>query len=147
MFQPLHNYFKRICNTDNISAWKSKGLSEESIKLPTTSNNGLAPSLDFINDKIRVTFDGGCLIQENTTNTHKKVVNIYIVYELNSYPRSTKFTSGNSLFGAVKLTKNADPDKYRYSGYGIGFDTRGSFSLPNSIAYGRNWIIFGVDMS
>ena len=30
---------------------------------------------------------------------------------------------GNSLFGTVKLTKNVDPDKYRYSGYDIGFDT------------------------
>ena len=30
------------------------------------------------------------------------------------------------LFGAVSLTKNADIDKYKYSGYGIGFD-RGIF--------------------
>ena len=33
-------------------------------------------------------------------------------------------------FGAVKLTKNADFDKYKYSGYGIGFDRRGTFSFP-----------------
>ena len=32
------------------------------------------------------------------------------------------FTLGDSLFGAVKLTKNADPVKYGYSCYGIGFD-------------------------
>ena len=30
-------------------------------------------------------------------------------------------TLGNSLFGAVKSVKNADIDKYKYSGYGIGF--------------------------
>ena len=36
------------------------------------------------------------------------------------------------LFGAVTLTKNADIDKYRYSGYRIGFDGRGSFSFPGS---------------
>ena len=30
----------------------------------------------------------------------------------------------NCLFEAVTLTKNADIDKYRYSGYGIGFDGR-----------------------
>ena len=24
----------------------------------------------------------------------------------------------------MKLTKNADPDKYKHSGYGIGFDSR-----------------------
>ena len=32
----------------------------------------------------------------------------------------------NCLFVAISLTKNADIDKYKYSGYGIGFD-RGIF--------------------
>ena len=32
----------------------------------------------------------------------------------------------NCLFGAVTITKNVDIDKYRYSGYEIGFD-RGGF--------------------
>ena len=36
--------------------------------------------------------------------------------------RATDFTLGNSSLGAVKLTKNADPDKYKYSGYGTEFD-------------------------
>ena len=31
-------------------------------------------------------------------------------------------TLENCLFGAVSLTKNADIDKGKYSGYGIGFD-------------------------
>ena len=31
-------------------------------------------------------------------------------------------TLENYVFGAVKLTKNADIDKYGYFGYGIGFD-------------------------
>ena len=60
---------------------------------------------------------------------------------------TTKFKLGNSLFGAVKLTKNADPDRCRYSGYGIGFDTRGSFSFSDSSGSGRNGIIVGADMS
>ena len=29
-----------------------------------------------------------------------------------------------SLFKAVKLSKNAYPDRYGYNGYGIGFDAR-----------------------
>ena len=33
------------------------------------------------------------------------------------------FTLNSCLFGSVKLTENADPDKYKYSGYGIGFDS------------------------
>ena len=49
------------------------------------------------------------------------------------------------MFGAVKLTKHIDIDLYKYSGYGIGFDRKGSFSIGNKI--GRNEIIFGVDMS
>ena len=52
----------------------------------------------------------------------------------------------NCLFGAVSLTKKADIDKYKYSGYGIGFDRHGSFSSPGT-GLGRNVIIFGVDMS
>ena len=34
---------------------------------------------------------------------------------------NTDFTLNNCLFGSVKLTKNAEPDKFGYSGYGIGF--------------------------
>ena len=55
-------------------------------------------------------------------------------------------TLKNCLFGAVTLTKNADIDKYGYSGYGIGFDRRSSFSFPSG-GFGQNVIIFGVDMS
>ena len=50
------------------------------------------------------------------------------------------------MFGAVRLTKNADIDKYGYSGYGIGFDRKSSSSFPNG-KFGQNVIIFGVDMS
>ena len=55
-------------------------------------------------------------------------------------------TLWNSLFGAVKLTKNADIDKYQYSGYGIWFDRKGSFSFPGG-AFGQNVVIFVVDMN
>ena len=48
---------------------------------------------------------------------------------------------GNCLFGSVSSTKHIDTDEYKYSGYGIGFDREGTFSV------GRNCIIFGVDMS
>ena len=44
------------------------------------------------------------------------------------------------------MTKNADINKYKYSGYGIGFDRHGSFSFPGT-GLGRNVITFGVDMS
>ena len=41
VFQPLNKYFKVITNIDYVSSWKSKGLSAESIKPPTTSDNSL----------------------------------------------------------------------------------------------------------
>ena len=50
------------------------------------------------------------------------------------------------FFGAVTLTKNTNIDKYRYSGYGIGFDRKLSFSFPVG-RFGKNVIIFGVDMN
>ena len=49
------------------------------------------------------------------------------------------------MFGAVKLTKQVDVDLYKYSGYGIGFDGKGFYSIGDEI--GRNVIIFGVEMS
>ena len=49
------------------------------------------------------------------------------------------------MFGAVSLTKHADIDQYKYSGYGVGFDRKGEFSSGNG--FGRNVIILGADMS
>ena len=47
----MYYYFTIITNTDYISSWKSKGLSDESIKPPTTFDNSLAPSLDYYDNK------------------------------------------------------------------------------------------------
>ena len=49
------------------------------------------------------------------------------------------------MFGSVKLTKNSDIDKYKYSGYDIGFDRRDKFSFGD--VFGQNVIILGADMS
>ena len=43
----MPRYFTIITDTDYISSWKSKGLSDENFKLPTTSDNSLTPSLDY----------------------------------------------------------------------------------------------------
>ena len=56
IFQPVYKFFKTIGNTDYISSWKSKGLSAESIKPPTTSNNSLTPALNYYGSKTRVKF-------------------------------------------------------------------------------------------
>ena len=81
IFQPLYRYFKTITNTNYILSWKSRGLSAESIKPPTTSDNILTPELSYYDYNIRVKFTGSCLKQSKITYTHKKMVNIYIGYE------------------------------------------------------------------
>ena len=53
-----------ITNTDYISSWKSKGLSSESIKPPTTSDNSLTPTLNYYGTKARVKFTASCLIKK-----------------------------------------------------------------------------------
>ena len=141
----MNKYFKMTTNTLSILLWQSKGLSTEAIDPPTMS---ISPLIDYVGNKIRVTFIGSCLKQSNKlTYTHGKVVNIYIVYELGGSSSNVNDpTLKNCLFGAVTLTKNADIDKYGYSGYGIGFDRRSSFSFPSG-GFGQNVLIFGVDMS
>ena len=61
-------------------------------------------------------------------------------YNISSYP-----TLENCLFGAVTLTKDADIDQYKYSGYGTGFDRNAEFSFDNGL--GKNCIIFGANVS
>ena len=122
-------------------------MSNESIKPRTTSNNILTPELDYYDGhKIKLSFDMSCLLQDKVTFNHGKIVNIYIVYEEVSIAsingnRDSNLTIEKTLFGAVSLTKNADVDKYKYSGYGIAFDRKGSFSFPGR-GYGQNVIIF-----
>ena len=130
VFQPVYIYFKFIANTNFISEWISRGLSSESIKPPTTSNNSLAPAVINYGTKTRVRFTGSCLQQSQISYTSKKIVNIYVVYELGASSSSINDpTLKNCLFEAVALTKNTDVDKNEYSGYGIGFDRRSSFSF------------------
>ena len=143
----MYRYFKLITNTDYISSCKSKKISGESIKPPTTSDNSLTPALNYYGTKTSVKFTESCLKQSKISYTYGKVVNIYTVYELlasNSHVNDP--TLKTCLFGAVTLTKNADIDKYGYSDYGIGFDRRTSFSFPGG-GLGQNVLIFGVDMS
>ena len=77
VFQPINRYFKVIANTNYVLSWKSKGLSAESIKPPTTSDN--SPKLSYYGTKGRVKFTGSCLKQSKISYTHRKVVNFYIV--------------------------------------------------------------------
>ena len=150
VFLPISKYFKLNSvagAADYVLSWQSKGFSDESIELPTTSDNSLNPELNYYGTKTRVKFTKSCLKQSDHIYTHKKVVNIYIVYELAASSSNVSDpTIKNCLFGAVTLTKKADIEKYKYSGYGTGFDRRSSFSFTGG-GFGQNVLIFGADMS
>ena len=121
-------------------------MSDERLSFITGSNHKITPELSFYGTKTKLGFNGSCFKQDKITYNHGKIVNIYIAYEISqnysigSYPKLE-----NCLFGAVSFTNNADVDKYKYSGYGIGFDRHGEFSFGNGL--GKNCIIFGADLS
>ena len=122
-------------------------MSKESIENISKSDSLFAPP--FVNHYILpdASFNRRCLINNNIS-IRKKVIILYISYILSPWLRNlnTDFTLNNYLFRFVLLTKNTDPDKYKYSGYGIGFDSRSEFSFIDG-SVGKNVIIFGADMS
>ena len=74
-------------------------------------------------------------------------MNLKIFCEITNFSNVSSYpTLENALFGAVKLTKNADFDKYKYFGYEIGLSGDGFYSRPSG-GTGKNVIIFGADMS
>ena len=122
-------------------------MSDIEIDSIKTNNYFLNPYLDSYDmGKIRIKFNGSFLNPFSPTILHGEIVNIYIGYAISDYFNASNYpTIENCFFGSVKLTKNSDIDKYRYSGYGIGFDRKGFFSHPSG-GTGENVIIFGVDM-
>ena len=146
----MYIYFKIIAGAVNVCYiyyWQCKGLPDEIINSITASNYSVTPFLDYYGTKTTVEFSGSFLKQDKVIFNHEKTVNIDIVYEISeSINISDYATLRNCLIGAFSLTKNADIDKYEYSGYAIGFDRHESFSFPGT-GLGKNVIMFGVDMS
>ena len=136
VFQPMYRYFKMIADVGNSSYiyyWKSKGLCDEKINSFKTFIHSITANLNYYGTKTRVELNGSCFKQDSVTFNRGKVVNIYIVCEIskniniNDYP-----TLENCLFGAVSLTKNANINKYKYAGYGIGSDSHFGVHISSS---------------
>ena len=107
-------------------------MSDKRLDSIAASNYKITPELSFYGTKTRVEFNGSCLKQDKVTYNYEKIVNTYIIYEI-----SKNYN--------ISRTKNVDIYKYKYSGYGIGFDRYGEFSFGNGL--GKNCIIFGADLS
>ena len=105
VFQPINRYFKKIASISGgiyIYYWKSKGLSGKRINSIKTSDYGTTPKLNYYGAKPRVEFNASCKQQDKITYTHRKMMNIYIVYELTGCNFDHNHaTVKNSLFGAV----------------------------------------------
>ena len=133
----MYKDFKIVSN--KFSSWESKGLSNEKISF--------SPNFLITNLQAQHIFSGDFLRQDKVTYNHGPIVKVYIVYRLTPFTTNTKSAAlENCLFDAAILTKNDDIDQYKYSGYGIGFDSRGTFSHP-SRGFGKNVITFGADLS
>ena len=135
--------------SSKINLWKSSRLNNyninsdmDAVSLATTS----LPSL-IDNGRMSVRLEGAYFKQTKLVRPNNdNIVNIYIVYLIDpiSSSRNTDYTVQNTLFGGIKITKNAtDTLKHKYEGDGICFDEDGTFSKGN-INNGRNVLIFGV---
>ena len=142
----MQRYFN-LSNGNEIHNWMSKGLSNQYL-------NGAGAAGNIVLSKpikpMHVIFKGkGALIQnDNDIIAGGPIVNIYIVYKTSPKTINSNFVFKSFLFGAIKITNttNCDTDKWQYSGYGIGFDSKGEFTHPDG-GDGRNVIIIGADLS
>ena len=114
VFQPILEYF--TLNSDWITKWKSKKVSKKSLEVVSKTDNTLTLLFNYYEDKVRLRFTGSVLQQKTVTYSHKKVLNLYVVYEITNFHGVENYpTLTNVLFGAAKLTENDDIDKYKYS--------------------------------
>ena len=61
VFLPINKYFKlnSVAGAAHyVLSWQSKGLSNEIIKPPTTTNNSLSPELNYYGTKTKIKFTG-----------------------------------------------------------------------------------------
>ena len=125
-------------SSGKITKWKSTCTfnylrnSDLNVSLSTLPN--LMPVLEN-NGRMNVKFNGYYFAHNKALHLNtNKVVNIYIVYRLDSISRTRNidYAIQNALFGTIKVTKNAtDSSKNKYEGYGICFNEGSSFSKGN----------------
>ena len=134
---------KKDKGTAYIFSWKSKGVFNSKLKpLYTTFLN----SIRLSEYRIGIKFEKDSLtVEQNNYST--KIVNVFIVYDLGSCSKNptNNFKFKNCLSRATNIVKNSDKEKYVYCGYGITFDSAGSWSFDNEFA--RNVVIFGFGNS
>ena len=125
IYEPRIFSFKQTSSC--ITYWESTGIDNYSLKtdLRAVANTaGVYPNVSR-ETRMSVIFSGNYVKENKVTYPSKSVVNIYIVYKLDTIKptRNTDFTIQNALFGAVIITEDpSDSSHNKYSGYGICFD-------------------------
>ena len=107
--------FKKYKGTDYVLSWKSNGVFNSKIKpLHTAFLHNIKLSEHIIGIK----FDKDPIAAEQN-NYLTKIVNVYIVYDLDAWSRNpnNNFKFKNCLFGATNMVKNSDKQTYAYSRY------------------------------
>ena len=145
-------YFRRDTGAVGVpviyvyDVWKSKGSSDESLYY---SLNTVAVTTKLIRPTHAILGADEYFRGVNQITADNSTVNIYTVYKLSPKTITTDNALNFFLFGAIKASRpndTTDPDKYIYSGYGIGFDHTGLFTHSEG-NLARNEIIFVADMS
>ena len=101
---------------------------------------------NLANGRVILKFNNSALVQKNSSTLYSNfTLNLYIIYELNKWPRNptNTFLLKNCFFGTVRLVRNTIKSKFIYNGQGITFDGERKWSFCNYFA--RNDVIFDVD--
>ena len=135
---------KKDKGTYYVLSWKSEGVYNSKFKPLYTPFLHSSKFCEYI---VGIKFDKDPLAVEQNNYLMYKIVNVYIVYDLNAWPRyaTNNFEFKNCLFGATNIVENSDKEEHVLSGYGIIFDSAGFRSFDNVTA--RNVIIVGADNS
>ena len=72
----MDRYFKWVGNGDYIYSWRSKGLLDENIAYPATTDHSLTPKLSYLGTKTKAGFSGSSLKQDETTYTHGTIIHM-----------------------------------------------------------------------
>ena len=114
VFQEVYKHFENVDASKTIIKFHansriSKGLSNE-------KNNSVTgfkrPFIEYAISRIKLKFDESILRQKLSTSLGL-IANYYIVYRLSLRTNSSSIVLEICLFGQMKITKNADTDKYK----------------------------------
>ena len=88
MLQPFYYTLKRLGNTGKVALREYKGFSTKRPTTPTTTDNGLSPSIERYKDSnFCLIFKESCWKQRKATFDTPIGINYSIVYELDTWSR------------------------------------------------------------